>query len=87
MLDIKSVRLFMPVAQLNLAIHTHLQNELTKAAALYYYREMRCVTHPINKGSHTYQSPELRAPTQAAMKIFVAFVKRSAKQGHQHENP
>lgn len=87
MLEIKSARMYMPVAQLNLTIHTHLKSELEKAPALYYYRELRCVTHPIAKLVHNYESPELRLPTQAALKIYIGLVKRSAKLGHQNENP
>ena len=87
MLEIRSVRLYMPVAQLNEKLHTYLHNALQEEAALYYYREMRCVTHPISKGERNYESPELILPNSATLKLYIGLVKRSAFLGHQNENP
>ena len=42
-----------------------------------------CVNHTIIKGTVVYESPELRSATQTAVKIYCAFVKRSAYHGHQ----
>jgi hypothetical protein len=87
MLKIEKVTLYVQVAQLNLQINNTLQEELTKKSAQYYFREWRCQTHPVAKDRSNFESPELRAPTQASIRIYVAFVKRTAYDGHQHKNP
>jgi hypothetical protein len=87
MLKIEKCTLYVPVAMLNAEINNRLEHELNQRAALYHFRELRCQVHPINAQVMTFESPELRAPTQAAIKIYVAFVKRSAFEGSQHENP
>ena len=86
-LQVDSCELYVPVAQLNLTINNHLQQAMNHKAAVYFFRELRCQTYPINKGTRIFVSTDLRAPNQAAIKIYFGIVKRSAYKGNQHENP
>ena len=83
----ESCTLYVTKGQLNKEINLHLEAHLAHKAAMYYYRELRCVGYPIIKNTVNYVSHDLQAPTQATIKLYVAFVLRSAYQGHQHENP
>jgi hypothetical protein len=75
--------LYVPVAKLNAAIDKALTDKMSKDKAGYYYREMTCAKHPINAGTSHYESGEIRPPGQATLKVFIAFVKRRAFEGHQ----
>ena len=86
-LFIEECELYVPIAQLNREINNHLENELNKAAAFYFFREMRCQVFPINKNATVFISQDLRTPGQAAIKIYIGLVKRTAFEGHQNENP
>ncbi len=86
-LEVAKCELYVGVAQLNMPINNHLQSALNHGPAVYYYRELRCQTFPILTGTSTYDSPDLRSPNQATIKIYIALVKRTAFFGNQHENP
>jgi hypothetical protein len=79
--------LYVPVATLNQEINKNLLQHLKSEDALYNYRELVCQTHAIHRGHLIYASPDLRAPTQAAIKIYVAFVRAKAYLGNASLNP
>lgn len=87
MLFYEKCTLFVAVGQLNKDINLHLEHHLARKAAIYYYRELRCVGYPIMKNTVHYVSPDLQAPTQATIKVYIAFVLRAAYMGDQHLNP
>ena len=83
MLFFEECTLYVPVGQLNMEINRSLAQHLKAESAIYSFRELVCNNHAISKGHLTYESPDLRAPAQAAIKIYVAFVKATAFLGKQ----
>lgn len=83
MLHYEEAELFVPVATLNMAINRQLAIHFEKKPALYHYRELLCRDYGIHRGHTDYASPDLRASLQAAIKIYVAFVRTKAYNGHQ----
>jgi hypothetical protein len=85
-LRISDCRIHVWMGLLNEKICSDIQHGLNKKAAKYYFRETACVAYTVRKGCTSFETPMtlLKSP---GIKLYVAFVKKTAFDGDQRYNP
>jgi hypothetical protein len=79
--------LHVEVATLSPQVKIDLERKFEKHNIKYRYIDMICLTENIGKGSSRHISLNLTKTARTPLRVFIAFVKSSAFNGHKNKNP